>query len=72
MPGLEALGLVARQARLAVAVFEALDGDGDEIAGLDLDFALVVLEFFDRNEAFGLESGVDDDDVVVDARRLRR
>ena len=48
VPGLEALGLVARQARLAIAVFQALDGDGDEVAGLDLDFALVVLEFLDR------------------------
>ena len=67
VPGLEALRLVARQLRLAVAVFEALDGDGDEIAGLDLDLALVVLEFLDRNEAFGLEAGVDDDDVEVDA-----
>ena len=70
VPGLEALGLVARQARLAVAVFEALDGDGDEIAGLDFDFALVVLEFFDRDEAFGLQAGVDDDDVVIDARHF--
>ena len=67
VPGLEALGLVARELGLAVAVFEALDRDGDEIAGLDLDLALVVLEFLDRDEAFGLESGVDDDDVVVDA-----
>ena len=37
VPGLEALGLVARQLGLAVAVFEALDRDGDEIAGLDFD-----------------------------------
>ena len=67
VPGLEALGLVARQLGLAVAVFERFDGDGDEIAGLDFDLALVVLEFLDGNEALGLESGVDDDDVVVDA-----
>ena len=50
VPGLEALGLVARQARFAVAVLERFDRDGDEIAGLDLDVALVVLEFLDRNE----------------------
>src|SRR6185437_12900829 len=67
VPGLEALGLVARQARFAVAVFKAFDRDGDEIAGLDLDHALVVIELLDRNEAFRLQSGVDDDDVVVDA-----
>ena len=50
-----------------IAVFERFDRDGDEIAGLDFDFALVVLEFFDGNEAFRLEAGVDDDEVVVDA-----
>ena len=70
VPGLEALGLVAREPGLAVAVFEAFDGDGDEIAGLDFDFALVVLEFFDRNEAFRFQSGVDDDDVVIDSRHF--
>src|SRR6267142_436276 len=66
-PGGEALGLVARQARFAVAVLERFDGDAGEIAGLDLDFALVVLEFLEGNEGFGLEAGVDDDVVHVDA-----
>ncbi len=67
VPRLEALGLVARQARLAVAVFQRFDGDRDEIAGLHFDFALVVLEFLDGNERLGLEARVDDDDVEVDA-----
>ena len=35
--------------------------------GLTSTSPLVVLELLDRDEAFGLESGVDDDDVVVDA-----
>ena len=70
VPGLEALGLVARQARGAVAVLDRLDRDGDEVAFLDLDLAVVVLEFLDGNERLGLEAGVDDDDVVVDARHL--
>ena len=39
----------------------------DEIAGLDFDLALVVLEFFDRDVGFGLQAGVDDHEVVVDA-----
>ena len=39
VPRREALGLVARQLGLAVAVLERFDGDGDEIAGLDLDLA---------------------------------
>jgi hypothetical protein len=70
VPCLEALGLVARQLGFAVAVFETLDRHGDEIAGLDLDLALVVLEFLDRNEALGLEARVDDHDVEVDADDL--
>ncbi len=66
-PGGEALRLVARQARLAVSVLERLDGDAREIAGLDLDFALVVLEFLEGDERFGLEARVDDDVVHVHA-----
>ena len=66
-PGGEALGLVARQDGVAVAVLDGVDRDRDEIAGLDFELALVVLEFFDRNVGFGLEAGVDDDEVVLDA-----
>src|SRR5713101_7106264 len=66
-PGREALRLVARQARFAVTVLERFDGDAREITGLDLDLALVVLEFLDRDEGFGLEAGVDDDVVHVHA-----
>ncbi len=70
VPCLEALGLVARQLGLAIPIFETLDRHGDEIAGLDLDLAFVVLEFLDRNEAFGLEARVDDHDVEIDADDL--
>ena len=70
MPGLEALGLVARKLGGAVAVLDRLDRDGDEVAFLDFDLAVVVLEFLDRDERLGLESGVDDDDVEVDARHF--
>ena len=42
VPGSEALGLVARQARFAVTVFQRFDRDADEIAGLDFDFAAIV------------------------------
>src|SRR6266699_5785259 len=65
-PGREALRLVARQARLAVAVLERLDRDAGEVAGLDLDFALVVFELFQGDKGFGLEARVDDDVVHVD------
>ena len=41
------LALSRDRMRVAIAVFERFDRDGDEIAGLDFDLALVVLEFFD-------------------------
>ena len=66
-PGGEALGLVARQDGVAVAVLDGVDRDRDEVAGLDFELALVVLEFVDRNVGFGLEAGVDDHEVVFDA-----
>jgi hypothetical protein len=65
-PRRELLRLLARELGGAEAVFERLDRDRDEIAGLDLDFAAVGLEFFDGNGAFGLQSRVHDDDVLVD------
>src|SRR5438552_3469149 len=66
-PGRETLRLVARQARLSVAVLERFDRDAGEIAGLDLDLALVVLELLEGDEGFGLEAGVDDDVVHIHA-----
>ena len=69
-PRREALGLVARQDGVAVAVLDRVDRDRDEVAGLDFELALVVLEFFDRNVGFRLEAGVDDDETVLDANDL--
>ena len=66
----QALGLVARQDGVAVAVFDGVDGDRDEVADLDFELALVVLEFVDRNVGLGLEAGVDHHEVVVDAHHL--
>ena len=66
-PGSQALGVVARQDGVAVAVFDGVDGHGHEVADLDFEFALVVLEFFDRHIGFGLEAGVDDHEAVLDA-----
>ena len=48
------------------------DGDLDEIADLDFEFAAIVAEFFDGDEAFGLQSGVDDDEIRRRHGRLRR
>ena len=66
-PGGEALGLVAGKDRVAVAVFNGLDGNRDEVARLDGDFTLVILELFDGHVGFALQTGVHDDEVVVDA-----
>src|SRR6266571_4500935 len=66
-PGSETLRLVARQARLSVAVLERFDRDAGEIAGLDLDFALVVLELFEGDEGFRLEACIDHHVVHVHA-----
>jgi hypothetical protein len=69
-PGRHALGLVARQARGAVAVLERLDGHRNEIAGLDLHFTGVVLEFLGRDDRFGLQPGIDHHVIRVDADHL--
>ncbi|CAM5211875.1 hypothetical protein CDEN61S_03212 [Castellaniella denitrificans] len=66
-PGRQALGAVARQDGVAVAVFQGIDGDGDEVAALHFQVALVVQEFFEGDVGFGLEAGIDHDEIVVDA-----
>jgi hypothetical protein len=66
-PGGQALGLVARQDGVAVAVFDGVDGHRDEIADLDFKFALVVLELFNRDVGFALEAGVHHHVVELDA-----
>jgi hypothetical protein len=66
VPGGDALGLVAGQAGLAVAVFELLDGDLNVIADFGGQFAAIGAEFLDGNVALGLEAGVDDHEILVD------
>ena len=65
-PRCEALGLVAREDGVAVAVFDGIDGHRHEVSNLDFEFALVVFEFFDWHVRFGLEACVDDDEAVFD------
>ena len=71
-PGAGTLGLLAREARFAGAVFHRVERDFDAVAGLDLDFAAFVLELFEGDDGFGLEAHVDDDHVVADVRRRGR
>ncbi len=66
-PGARTLGLFARQAGLAGAVFDGVQGHLDIIAGGDFKFAALIAELFDGNNGFGLESDTDDDHVVADA-----
>src|SRR5205085_1539469 len=63
VPSTDALGLLLREARLAEAVFDGLQRDFDLIADGDLDLAILGGEFLDGDDAFGLESGIDDDNV---------
>src|SRR6185437_8718226 len=65
-PGAGALGLLARQARLAGAVLDRVECDLHRIAGLDLHLPALVLELIEGNDGFGLQSDVDDDDVRCD------
>ena len=66
----QTLGRVARQDGVAVAVFDGADGHRDEVANLDFDFALVVLELFERHIGLGLEAGIDDDEAVFDTHHF--
>jgi hypothetical protein len=65
VPRLGAAGLLARQAGLAGPVFEHFNHDFHGVADLDGHFAAGVLELGHGNHGFGLESGVDDDDVFI-------
>src|SRR2546429_1681569 len=65
-PGACALGLLARQARLAGTVLDRIERDFHLVAGLDLHLAAFVLELLEGNHGLGLEAYVDDDDVRGD------
>ena len=58
---------MSRQDGVAVAVLDGADGHRDEVADLDFDFALVVLELLQGDVGLGLEAGVDHHEAVVDA-----
>ena len=68
-PGAGALGLLARQAGFAVAVFDAVERDFHVVADADFDLAAVVLELLDRDDGFALQARVDEHHVGSDCRR---
>jgi hypothetical protein len=63
LPGAGTLGLLARQARFAGAVLDAVEGDLDVVADLYFDLAALVLELLRGDHGFGLESCAHHDDV---------
>ena len=71
-PSGKALGLVARQNRIAVTVFDLFNRHGHEVTRLHGHFAAIVLEFIDGHIGFGLQAGVNDYEVVVNAHHFSR
>ena len=65
-PGACTLGLFARQAGFAGAIFDGIQGDLNLIAGLDFEFATLIAELLDGDVGFGLQSDIDDYHVVAD------
>src|SRR6188768_3683101 len=49
-PGAGTLGFLAREARLAAAIFHRVQGHFDAVAGLDFDFTTLVLELFEGDD----------------------
>ena len=66
LPGAGALGLLARQARFAGAVFDAVERDFDFVADGDFELAALVLELLNRDHRLGLEAGAHHDHVGTD------
>ena len=69
-PRARALGLLARQARFAEAVFDGVERHFDVIADFDFELAALVVELFCWDDRLGLKARVDDHHVgtYADAR----
>ena len=70
IPGAGALRLLTRQLGFTVTVFHVLQNHVDVIADLDGQLTLTVPELFEGNNAFGLKSSIDNDEVIIDAHDL--
>ena len=60
----------AERAEAAAAVFERFDGDRYKIPFGDFELATIIMEFFDWDKAFRLQSSIDDHKVVVNPNDL--
>src|SRR5262245_56653223 len=65
-PGAGTLGLLARQARLAVAVLDAVECDFDVVADGDFELTALVLELIGWDDGFALQTRIDEHDVGSD------
>ena len=61
-PGARPLGLLARQARLARAVLDGIEGDLDDVADGDLELTTLVIELIGGNDGLGLEARIHEHD----------
>src|SRR5207247_95418 len=61
VPDLHLLGFFAREDDVAFAIFRPLEQHVDDIARLYRDFAVLVEELVDRDDAFGFVADVDAD-----------
>ncbi len=68
-PGLLAPRLVAAEHGFTQSILDPLDIDLDLVADLDVQRHAGRGEFLQRHAAFGLETDIDDDEIVFDARR---
>ena len=66
VPDLHLLGLLARQHDVAFTILGALEQHVDRVARLHGDVAVLVEEFVNLDETFGLVADVDDDGGVGD------
>ena len=70
VPCSDALGAIAREAGFTETVLDLLNGDLNEVADSGFEFALVVQEFFTVDVAFGLQSGIYNDEILVDTHNF--
>src|SRR5690554_3629318 len=65
LPGLSALGLLTGQAGFTETVFNCIESHVDNVADFNFQLAFFVQELGGGDNAFGLQSGVNGDPVVI-------